>query len=199
MKNTVIKSQPTRICRYTIASSDMYYTELEQRDVYVQEDPQKGFQIWAEVVGGGPATGIPLCQVFLEYAMYSRTWCNPDEAIYNIQEFGKRLGLALAKFMEENPPAQTSNCKGACALMCLLESMKVQLSVEQVGPELRFVFAQCPLLETAELTGLRETDLALYGVNAMCQSLINAVDPGLTLHTPEKISKEFAFVVETAD
>lgn len=188
--------QPRRLCRYAIAASDMYYTELEQRDVFAQDDPQKGFRIWGEIPGSGSATAVELCQMFLEYAMYSRTWCRPDEAIYNIQGFGTRLGLALAKFMQENPPPETSDCVGACALMCVLESMKVQLSIEQVGPELRFIFAECPLVETAERTGLREVDLALYGVNAMCQSLVNTIDPHLTIHMPVKISQEFVYAVE---
>lgn len=189
-------SQPSRLCRYSIASTDMYYTELEQRDVFAHDDPQKGFQIWGQIPGGGASTSIDLCQMFLEYAMYSRTWCRPDEAIYNVQGFGTRLGLALAKFMQGNPPPESSTCVGACALMCLLESMNVQLNIEQVGPELRFIFAECPLVETAERTGLREADLALYGVNAMCQSMVNAIDPHLTIHMPARISQEFVYAVE---
>ena len=188
----------SRLCRYTIACSDMYYTELEQRDVFVRDDPEKGFQIWGEVPAIGASSTVELCQIFLEYAMYCQTWGSHDEAIYNIQNFGGRLVLALAKFMQDNPPAETSSCKGACALMCLLDSMKVQLNIEQIGAELRFIFAECPLVETAERTGLREVDLALYGVNAMAQSLINTIDPKLTIHTPRTISQQFIYAVEMA-
>lgn len=196
MENTLIQTQSTRICRYTIASSDMYFSELEQRDVYVQDHPENGFQIWAEIPGGGAATAVHLCQVFLEYAMYCQVWGNLDEAIYNMQEFGNLLGFSIAKFMQKHPPVETSACKGACALMCVLESMDVKLYVEHIGSEIHFIFADCPLAEVAERTGLRETDLALYGVNAMCQSLINIIDPHLDLHVPQNINQEFSFVIE---
>lgn len=196
MDNITKQNQPTRICGYTIACSDMYYSELEQRDVFVQDDPEKGFQIWAEIRGGGTATATPICQAFLEYAMYCHGWGSMDESIYNMQEFGNQLGQAIAGFMQKHPPAQTSLCKGACALLCVLEAMKVQLSVEHIDSELRFIFADCPLTEVARQTGLREIDLALYGVNAMCQSLINAIDPELTLYAPPAVSPNFAFVID---
>jgi hypothetical protein len=196
MKTIALQSPPTYLCRYSIASSDMYYTELEQRNVYAQDDPVQGFRIWGETSAGGPASAVELCQMFLEYAMYSRSWSRPDEAIYNMQWFGTRLGEALAKFFKENPPAATGSSPGTCALMCLLESLRVQLSVEQVGPELHFIFAECPLVEIARRTGLHEVDLALYGVNALCQSLVSAIDPQLVLRTPLEASDHFVFSVE---
>lgn len=192
-----IQFRSKHLYRYAIGCGDMHYTEIEQRDVFVQDDPENGFRVWGEIVGGGPATSVCLCQMFLEYAMFSQSLCNPDQATSNIMAFGKNLGLALANFIQSYSPANESSSKGTCGLMCVLEALNVKFEVFQVGSELRFIFATCPLVEKAEQTGLHEVDLAMYGVNAMCQSLVNALDPNLVLHTPQATSPVFMYEVET--
>lgn len=196
MSTEIAQPRVSRLYRYSIASFDMYYTELEQRDVFVRDDPVKGFQIWGQIAGAGPHSSVDLCQMFLEYAMYCRSWCNPSEAIYNMRAFGEQLGLSLAKFIQETPPADMSQNPGACSLMCLWESMNIQFTVEQVGPEMHFIFAACPLAETAQRTGLREVELALYGVNSLCQALIHAIDPHLEILTPLEARANFVYSVK---
>ena len=192
------QTRVTRLYRYSIASSDMYFTELEQRDVYVSDDPRDGFKIWGQIAGAGPGTSVPLCQMFLEYAMYCRSWGGQAEATYNMSAFGERLGASLARFFIEKPPADMSGSPGACALECFFETMGVQLSVEQVGPELRFFFANCPLTEAAERTGLREVELALYGVNSLCQTMIHAIDPYLEISHPLEAIPNSVFSIREA-
>lgn len=167
---------PVRLCSYAIASGDMYYSEMEQRDIYAWEDPQLGFRIWGEIHGLGPATSVDLCQMLLEYAMYLRSWCSPTEAEFNMKDFGERLGLALVRLFKETPPVRMQENPAACALLCVLESMKAQLTIQQVGPELHFLLAQCPLEEVARKTGLRETELAHIGVNSLVQTLVHSLD-----------------------
>jgi hypothetical protein len=194
------KSQPrvNRIYRYSIASSDMYYTELEQRDVFVSDDADKGFQIWGQIAGGRPETSVCLCQMLLEYAMYCHSWSSMSEAIFNMRTFGEQLGVALAKFIQETPPVEIGPNAGACSLMCLWEAMNIQFTVEQVGPEMHFFFANCPLEEVAQRNGLRDVDLALYGVNALCQTLIRIVDPQMEILTPLEARQHFVFAVKEA-
>lgn len=67
---------------------------------------------------------------------------------------------------------------------CVLEAIHAHLSIEHIGPELRFIVADCPMLDISERTGLREIELAQFGFNMMCQCLINAIDPGMLLHLP---------------
>ena len=196
MSSENMQPRVSRLYRYTIASFDMYYTELEQRDVFVRDDPVKGFQIWGQIAGSGAHTSVDLCQMFLEYAMYCRSWCNPGEAIYNMRAFGEQLGISLAKFIHETPPAEMNLNPGACSLMCLWEAMNIQFTVEQVGPELHFFFANCPLEEVAQRLGLRDVDLALYGVNAICQTLIHIVDPHMEILTPLEAHPDFVFAVK---
>ncbi len=199
MNTHALQSRQKRLYRYAIACSDIYYTELEQRDVFACNDPSRGFRIWGEIASIGPASSVGLCQMFLEYAMYCRSWGTPAEAMYNIKDFGEQLGIALANFLKENPPADMHQNPGACALICLLESLNVQLTVEQAGPELHFIFAECPLEEVARRTGLRDVDLALYGVNSMVQSLVHHIDEHILVQTPSEASASPVFsIMETA-
>ncbi len=187
----------TRLYRYPIASADMYYSEVEQRDVCVCDDPVDGLRIWGEIPDVGAVTAVNLCQVFLEYAMTCQTWRDPAQAYHSMQLFGERLGEALAKYLKDNAPLEIVANLGACALECVLESMNAHFTVEQVSSELRFVVAGCPLDETAERTGLRELELAHYGINTLCQSLVYAIDPDLIVHAPLEVGAEHIFAVTT--
>ena len=174
----------TRLFRYPIASADMYYCEVNQRDVYVSDDPEDGLRIWGEIPGGGPVTAIDLCQIFLEYAMYCQTWRDQSQAHRQMTDFGESLGEALAKYLKANAPVDLVTNPGACALECVLESMGANFTVEQVDAELRFAVASCPLREAARRTGLMEVELAQCGIDALCQSLIRAIDPDLMVYIP---------------
>src|SRR5512135_1282680 len=96
------QSQPTLICRYPLATSDMYYNEIGQRDVFVRDDLLHGFQIWGELTGSGPETAISLCEIFLEYAMFCQTGFDDLQAYALMESFGSGLGQATALYMEDN-------------------------------------------------------------------------------------------------
>jgi hypothetical protein len=197
MMTRVSERRATRLCRYPIASAEMYYYEVEQRDVRVCDDPEKGFRIWGEIPDVGATTAIGLCEVFLEYAMYSQTWRDLSQAYHNMQAFGEQLGEALARYIKDNAPAEMTANLGACALECVLESMNAHFTVEQVGSELRFIVVGCPLRETAELTSLMEVQLAHHGINALCQSLIHALSPDLVVRAPLEVRVDHIFSVMT--
>ena len=197
MMTYVSERRVTRLCRYPIASAGMYYYEVNQRDVCVCDDPKEGFRIWGEIPGGGAVTAVDMCQVFLEYAMYCQTWRDLSQAYRHMQAFGERLGEALARYIQDSAPAERAAHPGACALECVLESMNAHFTVEQVGPELRFIVVGCPLRETAEHTGLTEVELAHYGIDALCQSLIHAIDPDLVVRAPLEARADHIFSVMT--
>jgi hypothetical protein len=66
-----------------------------------------------------------------------------------------------------------------------------------MGPDLQFMVAGCPLHETAEQTGLREVELAHYGLNTLCQSLIHAIEPDLNVQAPLEVGVDHIFAVTT--
>lgn len=191
----------TLICRYPIGSSDMYYAEIGQRDVYVCDDPQRGFHIWGELMGEGEATAIPLCEVFLEYAMLCQPWVDETQAYYMMESFGNGLGQALAQYISDNVLSGGIINPGACALECVLESLNLNFTIHQVGPELRFIICECPFDEIARRTGMPHSELVHVSINSMCQSLLHAIQPELPVSSPvdERIDHIFAMTTQTVE
>ena len=194
------ESRATLLCRYPIASADMYYAELGQRDIYVWDDPVRGFRIWGELTGGGENTAIPLCEVYLEYAMQCHTYNDETQAYYQMESFGIGLGQALAIYIQDNILGKTNSYPGICALECLLESLNMNFTLHQVGPELRFVICECPFDKIAQQTGLPLSELTHVGINAMVQALLHMIQPELPVDTPvdERFDHIFAIRAESA-
>ena len=194
---TTIQTKPTLICRYPIASADMYYTEVGQRDVFVRDDLQHGFQIWGELTGAGEETSIPLCEIFLEYALGCQTAYEENQAYGIMESFGSGLGQAVAMYMLDNIFLDGFPNPGVCALECVLETLKVNFTVHQLGPELRFIICDCPFEKTAAQTGLPQTELAHVGLNAMCQGLLYVIQPELPVASPIDDRYDHIFAINT--
>jgi hypothetical protein len=187
----------TLICRYPIASTDMYYGEIGQRDVFVRDDLFHGFQIWGELTGAGDDTAIPLCEIFLEYAMTCQTSYPEDQAYALMESFGSGMGQAVAMYMLDNIFVDGLPNPGVCALECLMETMKVDFTIHQIGPELRFIICDCPFEKTAGQTGLPESELAHTGLNAMCQGLLKVIQPELPVASPVDERYDHIFAIDT--
>ncbi len=195
--STTNQSHPTLICRYPIATSDMYYNETGQRDVFVRDDLLHGFQIWGELTGSGPETAISLCEIFLEYAMFCQTGFDDIQAYALMESFGSGLGQAVAVYMEDNIFMDGFPNPGICALECILETLKVDFTIHQVGPELRFIICDCPFGKTAGQTGLPQSELAHVGLNAMCQGLLKVIQPELPVASPVDARYDHIFAIDT--
>lgn len=194
---TALQSKATLICRYPIASTDMYYNEVGQRDVFVRDDLLHGFQIWGELTGAGEDTSITLCEIFLEYAMFCQTGYEENQAYALMESFGSGLGQALAMYMLDNIFLNGYPNPGVCALECVLETMKVNFTIHQIGPELRFILCDCPFERTAGHTGLPQSELAHIGFNAMCQGLLKVIQPELPVASPIDERYDHIFAIDT--
>ncbi len=192
-----LQSKPTLICRYPIASSDMYYGEVGQRDVFARDDLVHGFQIWGELTGAGEETSITLCEIFLEYAMFCQTGYEENQAYALMESFGSGLGQAVAMYMLDNIFLNGFPNPGVCALECVLETMRVNFTIHQIGPELRFVIVDCPFEKTASQTGLPQSELAHSGLNAMCQGLLKVIQPELPVASPIDERYDHVFAIDT--
>ncbi len=193
-----IQTKPTLICRYPIASSDMYYNEVGQRDVFVRDDLIHGFQIWGELTGAGAETSIPLCEIFLEYGMLCQTGYEENQAYAVMESFGSGLGQAVAMYMRDNIFLNGFPNPGVCAMECVLETLKVDFTIHQIGPELRFIICDCPFEKTAGQTGLPHSELAHVGLNAMCQGLLNIIQPELPVASPIDERYDHVFAIDMA-
>jgi hypothetical protein len=192
-----IQTKATLICRYPIASSDMYYNEVGQRDVYVRDDLLHGFQIWGELTGAGEETAIPLCEIFLEYAMLCQTGYEENQAYGLMESFGSGMGQAVAMYMLDNTFLNGFPNPGVCALECVFETLKVDFTIHQIGPELRFIICDCPFDKTAGQTGLPQSELAHVGLNAMCQGLLHVIQPELPVASPIDERYDHIFAIDT--
>lgn len=192
-----IQSKATLICRYPIASSDMYYNEVGQRDVFVRDDLAHGFQIWGELTGAGEATAISLPEIFLEYAMLCQTSYEENQAYAIMESFGSGMGQAVAMYMLENIFLNGFPNPGVCALECVLETLKVNFNIHQIGPELRFIICDCPFDKIAGQTGLPQSELAHNGLNAMCQGLLKVIQPELPVASPIDERYDHIFAIDT--
>jgi hypothetical protein len=192
-----IQTKATLICRYPVATSDMYYNEVGQRDVYVRDDLIHGFQIWGELNGAGEETAISLCEIFLEYAMFCQTGFDEPQAYAHMESFGCGMGQAVAVYMLDNIFLNGFPNPGVCALECVLETLKVNFTIHQIGPELRFIICDCPFEKTARQTGLPQSELAHVGLNAMCQALLNVIQPELPVTSPVDERYDHIFAIDT--
>jgi hypothetical protein len=183
MANEVSEPSAARLLTYNVASADMFYVEVEQRDVCICDDLSRGFRIWGEMHGGRSVATVDLCQIFLEVALSYQAIPDSDQARYKMGAFGKQIGQVLGQHIKDNPLLEILTNPAVRALRCLLESMNARFTVEWIDNELRFAVDSCPIYKIAELTGLREVVLAHYGFDAMCQSLVYALDPYLIVST----------------
>ncbi len=197
MKTQPAEAHVTHLFRYVIASADMYYAEEEQRDIFLGCDEQGNFRIWGEITDEGPSTTIDLFEIFLEYALYCGSWSCAEESLYHMQDFGECLGRALAKYIKSAIPPSTPKNMAVQALKHILKTMDGYPSIENGGNEVRFIVPDFPLEKAAEHCGLRNVELAHYGLNAMCQSLIKGLNPHLTLSASSETRPEFIFTIST--
>ncbi len=191
------QTKATLICRYPIASGDMYYEEVGQRDVFVRDDFVHGFQIWGELSGAGQDTSIGLCEIFLEYALVCQTGYEENEAYARMESFGSGLGQAVAMYMQDTVFLDGFPNPGVCAMECVLETLKVNFTIHQLGPELRFIIVDCPFEKTAAQTGLPQSELAHVGLNAMCQGLLHLIQPELPVASPVDERYDHIFAIDT--
>lgn len=196
MRSHVTQSHVTHLLRYPIASADMYYSVVNERDVCVSDEPIYGFHIWGEIPGLGERTAVDLCEVFLEYAM----GCIGAEReaarrVQLIDDFGRRLGENLAKYIRSNSAGAMRRNLGECSLECILEAMNAQFLVEQRGAELRYILEECPIRAASKRTGLPYDELAHLGIKTLCQSLIDVLDPYLQVYAPANSAAEHIFSV----
>ncbi len=184
MTNQVSTLSAKHIGKYLIASADMYFSEEGQREICLCDDPEQGLRIWGETPTGGTTASIDLCQIFLEYGLFCQTLNNTDRSCQEMRSFGENLGANLADYIQGMPRLHGTPKLGACALETILKTIHADLTIEHIGPELRFVVAGCPLLDASQNTGLTETELAQFGFNVMCQRVIQVIDPDLILNVP---------------
>ena len=197
MTNKYFEPSAVHLFRYKVASADMYYSEVEERDVFIGKNENGKFSIWGETADGRPSSRINLCEIFLEYGLYCCSWCSMDESLYHMQNFGERLGHTIAQYLIENPLLLMGENPAVCALEQVFETIGACFSVEYSESDVRFMVTNCPLESAAKHSGLSNIELARHGINAMCRSLILDINPNVTVGASAETRAEFILMITT--
>ncbi len=193
-----VETLAVRVFQYSLASGDMYYAELEQRDVLLGKDDAGNARIWGQSTGKGASSRIGLCRVFLEYGMYCASWCRPGEAQYHMENFGERLGYHLAMYLRDDPASVTPGDPTVHALEQIFEAIGADFTEDHLEAGVRFLISHCPIEDAAKRSGLPYAELARHGMNAMCRRLIREMDPSLLVVTSPDNQPELMFMLTPA-
>jgi hypothetical protein len=180
---------------YTVASKDMFFSGIQERRICVCEDPAEGFQVIGEIPGQPHEECVDLCQILLEYALTCLSTSDSLNPRKRMEDFGRKLGEAIAAHVEGRPPNEITESLGPCVMEHLFNSLEAHCTVDHVGAEWLYSFDRCPLCETADRMGICETTLAHSGLNALCQTLIQSLDPNLVVTMPASSYMELVFTV----
>jgi hypothetical protein len=163
----------------------MRYAVENERTVYLQGAPETGFSLYGEIPDGGEAAFVNLGEVLLEFAMSWDVPGAPTEARRQMQIFGTHIGEALADQSARAKPVNGVLGRAACALEDVFRSMDASFAYRQSKSEMHYELDRCPLHAVAQVTGMRrEAELAHHALNAICQSLVSAIDPELQIQLP---------------
>jgi len=182
-KKEKIKDAP--LLAYVIASADMRYIEINEREIYIRHDPVVGIIVRGEISGCGAGCYADLSQIFLEYAMSCEGCRDQNEAEKSVTRFGARLGAILAARLSEDYVGLSTIDQLSRAFEFILNSMAVPFTEERTDRNLRYTLAHCPLCESGKKTGLnREMALARMGFAVLCESMLRSFAPDWSLLKP---------------
>lgn len=178
-----------QLFKYVIASADMWYNAIDERTIYLRNDPELGPVIRGEVCGCGPGCHANLSQVLLEYAVSCKGCQDKDKAGGLVECAGERVGRILAARLYQDAPEDHPEAQVAAAFQFILRSMGVPFEVTQTPGLIRYQLAFCPLHETARRNGLVSgIPPARRGFVAICESMLANLAPDWQLTRPDKFT-----------
>lgn len=183
--------QEAHLLSYIIASSDMRYIQINEREVYLRHDPDLGLVIRGEVPGTGPDLNANLSYMLLEFSMSCEDCRDRIMTAESAERFGEHLGqVFIAKLYQEAPEVFTAD-QLAGAFEIILNSMGVAFKKELTDKQLRYDLARSPLHEAAGKTGLvLQVAMAQRAFVAMCKSILRVMALDWTLAQPTEPESE---------
>ena len=182
-----LEIQDAPVFSYVIASADMRYIEIGEREIYLRHDPDAGLVFRGEISGCGPGCFVDLNEILLEYAMSCEGCREQSVASEEVVRFGEHLGeILVAKTYHDISDLPTTE-KLSSAIKCILNSMSVKYIEERKEDHLVYSLDCCPLSECAKSVGLsRSVVMAHLSFTALCQNLIKALAPNWVLMEPSE-------------
>lgn len=183
------KNRQGKLLSYTIASGDMRYIEISQRDIYLRLDPQRGLIIRGEVPECGLDCYVNLSYILLEQAMTCSGCKDPEMAREIADQFGRRLGEKLAnRLCQDDLKAEGKGPLGD-TFEVILNSMDTHYQQDRSDVSLVYDLQESPLIKEAKKHGFSQwTPMARQSFVALCESVIATLQPTWELLKPSSVA-----------
>jgi hypothetical protein len=175
---------------YKIASADMRFIEVGEREVYLQFDPQSGPIICAAMPGSQPGCEIDLSEILLEAALAAEDRDNDIESDGLASLFGIRLGRVLAARLCKD--GDTTDII-TDAFACIFNSMRVEYTLQYTNELISFRLSRSPLQDAAmRLGSTRGLGSARRVFYALCKTMLRIMAPNWTLKKSPDCASELS-------
>ena len=182
-----LEIQDAPVFSFALASADMRYIEIGERDIYLRNDPKAGLVFRGEISGCGPGCFVDLSEILLEYAMSCEGCREQSVASEEVTRFGERLAEVLVEKIYHGIAELPTPEKLSSAFKCILNSMSATYLEESKEDHLEYSLDCCPLSECAKSAGLyRSVEMAHLSFTALCKSLIKALAPNWVMMQPSE-------------
>jgi len=178
-------TQVEPLLSYVIASSDMRYIEINEREIYLRDDPQRGLVMQGEIPECGPDCYANLSQVLLEFAMCCEDCGDHAMTAAQVELFGVRLGERLLANLYSALIVPPDIDRLTQIIEILLNSLGVSFKKEMMADYLRYELAYCPIRAVAQKSGLSLwVAPARRAFVALCSYVVQTVAPERVLVQP---------------
>ena len=176
----------TALYSYRIASADMKFIEIHTREIYLREDEERGLVLRGEIPGCGPACGVDLGEVFLEYAMSCKGCADTTVLMESVTQFGERLGAKFTStFINYHRDHDTEQLV-SIIFECVLDSMGGNYQKHHADNHLHFQLLKSPIEASAGQSSLQLWSMpAQQGFRAFIESILKILGGGWVLMHPE--------------
>lgn len=186
--NETLSTQEAPVFTYALASADLRYIEIGEREIYLRSDPAKGLIFRGEIAGCGPDCYVDLSEILLEYAMSCEGCSRPELSTEMLIHFGDHLGQIYAERTSQDIKQLDAADKLSKAFNCILNSMDAKFIEDKQASQLEYALDCCPLSECAKDMGLnRSVEMAYLSFLALCNNLIAKLAPGWNLVRPSDV------------
>ena len=186
--NETLDTQESPVFTYALASGDLRYIEIGEREIYLQQVPGKGLIFRGEIAGNIPGSEINLSEILLEYAM-SCEGCNKAElATEMLLHFGEQLGHIYVETAAQDLQTLSDPEKISISMSCLLNSMEAKFRESLQANSIEYSLDCCPLSECAKDTGLnRSVEMAYISMEMLFKYVISILAPDWHLVHPSAV------------
>ena len=188
-----------RLLSYPIASSDMWYSEIGQREIYLRREPQQGLYLQGEIPECGPDCYANLSEVLQEYCCGCEQCRDHDGTASLVCPFADRLGRQLMARLQELIPERPEINRVSAVMDVILNSMDVAFEKALTGDGLRYDLADPPINKAARgsgLSGLCQWEaLAHRAFVALSSFVVRAAAPGWVFVPPSEPETNVLWII----